>query len=728
MSSPIALKELFKAGFEDFVIPSYEDAPYTTIQNRAKVTRSLKAIAGVERVMVRGVNLLQNEFGPNGERVWEADNKDSRIRFVGDWIGYSDSSSSRAMTPTASQGQTVEVTFYGTGLNWLTMSNGNTSTIVASIDGGAEGSSLLPASFSNILSTRNYSPNLVLSVASNLTLGWHTVKIRLATYSGINLHVYGFEILNQRTDLAVYPGAGISQGSFTGLSALTTSAFNAGISGTKGARVVKYIENGSLSQAVQEVDATAKYLTNTDHTNEEVVRRINFREFGANRADDFSTVSGAGGARAFTLDDGVTSLVTNDSSEGNSVGQPDYIGVNTTGGFLTLTFVGTGLDLVNTYTGTMPVSGTLQIDGTTIYTGTFTSFENTSVRVIKIASGLPYGTHTFRYAKTAAGSGLGIGDFIIYQPKKPSIPVGAFEVTDYNVMANFVANTVVGNDTISTGILRKSAFREFVYENTWSIDNTGLEFNFGGGELFTSALNGKVRYTFYGTGFDLRFLINANSSNNALVTLNGVNLTSANFPSASFATYGTGAGYNSTTAILDQLDATAQYGGGFIVSNLPLDSYTLVINNGTAGQNLRLNALDIITPIHINNPTLKVGSQSLKSETKYSPEKVQSNVGPDLSKAKAWAFLDGANSKILASYNISAVIFGSTPTYVYFEKPFKTDNYVVIGTTVGAFTFNQYDATTRKRNYVTISAWRFDTGYQLSGAYYFAVFGELFDE
>ena len=47
MSSTIALKELFKAGFEDFAIPVYEDAPFTTIQNRAKVTRSLKAIAGV---------------------------------------------------------------------------------------------------------------------------------------------------------------------------------------------------------------------------------------------------------------------------------------------------------------------------------------------------------------------------------------------------------------------------------------------------------------------------------------------------------------------------------------------------------------------------------------------------------------------------------------------------------------------------------------------------------
>lgn len=85
MSSPIALQELFKAGFEDFAIPVLEDAPFTTIQNRAKVTRSLKAIAGVERVHCRGINLLEKEFGPNVERVFEPENKDARIRFVGGW-------------------------------------------------------------------------------------------------------------------------------------------------------------------------------------------------------------------------------------------------------------------------------------------------------------------------------------------------------------------------------------------------------------------------------------------------------------------------------------------------------------------------------------------------------------------------------------------------------------------------------------------------------------------
>ena len=99
MSSPIALQELFKAGFEDFVIPSYETAPFTTIQNRAQVTRSLKAIAGVERVHVKGLNRLQNEFGPNGEQVFEADNKDARVRFVGSgWYGLSDTNAARPTT------------------------------------------------------------------------------------------------------------------------------------------------------------------------------------------------------------------------------------------------------------------------------------------------------------------------------------------------------------------------------------------------------------------------------------------------------------------------------------------------------------------------------------------------------------------------------------------------------------------------------------------------------
>jgi hypothetical protein len=679
MSSPIALQELFKAGFEDFVVPSYEDAPFTTIQNRAKVTRSLKAIAGVERVMVRGINRLQNEFGPNGEQVWEADSKDSRIRFVGGWSNSSTANGSSAFITSGTSGEYVEVTFYGTGLNILEF-NGTSRGFVASIDGGVEGSSILPDT-STVLNSRNYSPNVVYPVTSGLTLGWHTARIRRST-SGWSSAIYGFEILNQRTDLAVYSGAGISQGSFTGLSALSTSAFNEGVTGSKGARVVKYIEDGALKSAVQVVDATAKYLTNADHTNEEVVRRINFREFGANRADDFSTLSSTtGSARAFTLDDGTTTLVSS-SAAVTSINSQDVLYTPVANGFITITFVGTGLDILSS-TGLSNVDGfQVWIDG--VNQGTLLVASSSTV-VSRIVSGLPYGAHTVRFLRTSAvGNSNTIIDFIIYQPKKPSIPAGAFEVADYNVMGNYSPSTF-GLETNSTGVLKKACIREMTFVGAgWAVAALAPANDWNGFGATTATLDNYAEYSFWGTGFDLRFYTSTTTSSNVEMRLNGTLLTATNFPTAVFSVAApAGVSFTNTTGILDQsVTAGTQAGCLLSVSNLPLGRYTVRITNKASGQTMLFNSFDIHTPIHINHPSLKVGSQSLKSETKFSPEKVQSNAGPDLSKAKAWALFDAANQRVLASNNISAILRTTTGEFiVYFQKQFKNTYYSALGTT-----------------------------------------------
>jgi hypothetical protein len=663
MSSPIALKELFKAGFEDFVIPSYEDAPFTTIQNRAKVTRSLKAIAGIERVMVKSINRLEKEFGPNGEQVFEADNKDSRIRFVGNWSVDSASNGSYPLTPSTSDvSGFVEITFYGTGLNMLARVTGGATNFVANIDGGSDTANFMP-NMSAVLTGRNYSVNIPLNVASGLTLGWHTVRIRKTDVIS-TLATHGFEILNQRTDLAVYPGAGISQGAFTGLSSLSTSAFNAGISGTKGARVVKYIENGSLSQAVQEVDATAKYLTNTDHTNEEVVRRINFREFGANRADDFSTLAGVGSNRAFTLDDGTTTLVGSNIFSGSFYGTEGVAFVNPS--FVTITFTGTGLDIfggIGPVTGSMP----LLVDG--VSAGSLNLPSTQTVGLIKICSGLPYGTHTVRLSYTSGS--VAFFDFLIYQSKKPSIPAGAFEVADYNVMANFSFGSSITEDTPSAGILRKAHTREFTFVGTWAIAQSTISpTGFG---ITSSTAGSYAEYTFFGTGFVYKFGNNA-AAQSQTVSVNGsTNLST--FTTALSAT--AGLSFTASTGVITGTPAASIANNQLQVSGLPL-GYHKVRVAWTSGVIISPYAFDIITPIHINNPTLKIGSQSLKSAIKYSPEKVQSNVGPDLSKAKAWAVFDGSGQSIHKSYNISAILRNTTGQYtVFFEKQFKDRYYTV---------------------------------------------------
>jgi hypothetical protein len=699
MSSPIALQEFLKAGFEDFIIPSYEAAPFSTIQNRAKVVRSLKAIAGVERIMCKGINSLPNEFGPNGEQVWESSDKDSRVRFVGSgWYSNSNTQGSRPVTITVND--YVETVFYGTGLN-IMINVSNTIDIRATVDGGAEGSNIIPATLSDILNARNYGNNTIFPIVAGLTLGWHHVKIREANTAG--LPFYGFEILNERTNLAVYSGQGISNGSSQGLSALTTSAFNAGVSGTRGARVVKYIQGGVVSQAVQEVDATSKYLTLADHTNEEVVRRINFREFGANRADDFSTLAGVVSDRAFTLDDGTTTLVGNDIA---TTGEP--LNTQAVNAFITLTFVGCGLDVIlsQSTASAMDVIA-ITVDG--VSTGSLSGTGDTTVRLVKIVSGLPYGTHTVKFNRnTAAGAATFYYDFIIYQPKKPAIPAGAFAVAPYNLMADYVGTSLISAEGISAGTLAKTSMREIVYVGTWTTAvNTSVR---NGMYVSSSTAANYCQYTFFGTGVDI--MANVATSGTVTINIDGVNYSGAATPSVG--TWSQPVWTMGTTN-----------GGRLRISGLSLGTHTIKITITTNVGGFFLHALDIITPIHAQESSFKVGSNSLKSVTKYSPEKSISNAGPDLSKAKAWVNFDITNQKISSSFNISAVLRVSAGSFqVFFEKPFKNSSYSIGGFSgVMEMTINSATANSTRVTVNGSTGTPTDTGYAS-----LIFFGELQDE
>jgi hypothetical protein len=680
MSSPIAYQEIYKAGFEDFIVPTYEVAPFTTIQNRAMVTRSLKAIAGNERIPVTGINLLSNEFGPNGERIYEIQNKDSRVRLGGVWdiVSYGSGTGEGTSLRSSSIGSFIEIAFFGTGVGLLMDTVSTTKDLRASVDGGAEGANLNTVTWSTIFGNRGYNTNQQLAVVSGLSLGWHTVKIRVAVAT-LN-YCYGFEILNERTDLAVYSGAGISNGSIQGLSALATSPFNAGVVGTRGARIVKYIQNGVISQAVQEVDATSKYLTLADHTNEEVVRRINFREFGCNRADDFSTLGASTTERAFTLDDGSTTLV------GGSV-WADVNGMimgNIVNGFTTITFTGTGLDITSLTNGSPGDTITVYVDGVSI--GTLPPAVTLLVPLtIKVCSGLPYGSHSVKFRNTTDLSDRYVQDFIIYQPKTPSVPAGALAAAPYNLMANFVPNTSIGTLatglTSSTGILRKMNIREMTYVGTFAFGAINNNFPSGYAETTSNPLNSYIEYTFWGTGYDQRFLEQTARAALVNVTLNGLALNTTNFPTALTANTGNGVSMNLATGVLDMQAASTIGIGGVCVYNLPLAKYTLRFTKGDAlATVLEVACLDIITPIHHQDSSLKIGSQSLKSVTKFSPEKSVSNAGPDLSKAKAWIVYNTLTQTILSSYNVSAALrISAGLVNVYFEKPFKNSNYTAIG-------------------------------------------------
>ena len=611
MGSPIALQELLKSGFEDFAIPSYETVAVTSIQNRAGVTKSLKAIAGVERVLTKRINLLGKELGPYGERVWELDNKDSRIRLVGTWSV--EDSANGVMIGSTVVGDFLEVTFYGTGLNILAFLNATVRDFRAQIDSSAEGANIL-STYSVGNSARNYSSNGLVNVTKGLSLGWHTVKIKNYSTNPNGMWIYGLEILNERSDIAILAGQAISKGNNLGLSALSASSFKDGVTGTRGARVVKYLQDGTVKSAVQEVGSSA-YLSNTSHSLEEVMRRVNFREFGAIRADDFT--SNATGAKAFTLEDNTTTLVASSGVYGtfNSL---EGIGWSATGNFITLTFVGTGLDISYTATGLSAITITVAVDGVSV-SGNPTF--NNGIYTTKICSGLPYGTHTVKLTYTSGTGTLYLTDFIIYQPKKPSIPDGTVEVADYNVLADFVANTTVGLETIATGTVRKHAVKEFVCSSTGSftINNITPTQMIGGLELLQSvaAIGGQIKVTFWGTGFDWRQIANTNTGT-LQFALNGTNLTSANFPTASIASYGFTSGYNSSLGTQDQVNASTAYDAGVRCSGLPLGVYVLTVTTTTASQ-MRVSAVDIITPIYVSDSLDKVAS--VNSSVKYSPKK-----------------------------------------------------------------------------------------------------------
>jgi hypothetical protein len=191
--------------------------------------------------------------------------------------------------------------------------------IRASVDGGTEGSNIFASSYSNALISRNYATNQAIPVVSGLTLGVHTVKMRINGSSNA-YSFYGFEILNQNAtavNIGVNPGIAYSSGQKLALSAQSLFSYAAPVTGTTGGRAVIYLSSSAtIGQAWQACAASPSYMNSASHTNEEVFRDYNFREFGANRSDDFSTIVSSLTTAAFTLDDGTTSLLgTNVSYE-----------------------------------------------------------------------------------------------------------------------------------------------------------------------------------------------------------------------------------------------------------------------------------------------------------------------------------------------------------------------------------------------------------------------------
>ena len=432
----------------------------------------------------------------------------------------------------------------------------------------------------------------------------------------------------------------------------------------------------------------------SNRLNQEVIRRINFREFGANSA--FATLGTSDANNAFTLDDGTTTLVARDAA---SVTANGLTGLSAdTNGAITITFVGTGLDVVNNRTGPLGAH-TVSVDGLSI--GTLPTTQ--PIGVIPIVSGLSYGTHTVSFLPTGAPR-ISIVDFIIYGPKKPEIPTldaGSLELSDYNIMADYSADTANNINSMSKGILGKAVARECILNNgasgtaRWSTELSVDGNNYGSrlNETGDGSTREELFYTFYGDAFSMRMKSNTvNSASNHEFFLDGVQITRTNAEGWDVDEViflnNTNNGTSDPSQTWPATGDVTRFDGSDTTKiifppsfNMGLGVHTIRIRHAGNSPGI-FYGMEIGTPIHINDDTLKVGSEGLNNLT-IDPvvEEDEAVVLANRGEAKAWINYDPVNNRVLSSFNISAAIETTTNNsqlQVFFDKPFKDATYVAL--------------------------------------------------
>lgn len=684
----------------------------SAINNRAPIldlSKDLSVNHGVRRIITQYLEVARDEFGPNGELCWKAPNdKANLIRFAGFWSQVRDVAGTFLQAPTSETSNFIEIVFWGTGLNLLHRPAGGAVDWRASVDGAAEGSNFLPNSAS-VLQSLLYDVMQITPVVSNLTPGLHTVRIRKAdTISTFD--VYGFEIINASTSLVARPGEAYVAGANTTLDQESTVAISSGFTnqygtpGTRGGKVVVYLtKDGQILKDIRWTETAQANLASANHANEEVVLKVSHRDFGrssASSSDPDNVINAVSSTRAFNLADNSTSLmIRNAFSTIPGTGVDAVYTDAGVGNDIVIHFIGTGLDVTTLNTVS---AATLQydviVDGVSV--GTYSvPGPATQAYVQKIVSGLPFGSHTVRFANlSGVNFGPGIVDYIIYGPKTPQVPSGAMKLSEYNLMASFVANATASQYRISTGVIRKNPYREFNYVNgtggtvNWEFTNSGTpsELNPSFYGLQSDRLNAYAEYTFWGTGFDFRTQIQSNGPDNLQISLQNLGAggsllaaTTTNFPTMSTSVYGTGSAFNATTGVLDMRDASTVSGAGFVLSNLPLSLWKVRFNNGTAGHFPRIEALDIITPVYSRSFNVPgtyrmentVGNNSLGDARLLSPIE-QSNSGTEAAVAYGLASAPTVNTNAMVPFpNMRLAVASAGSWYlINFSGSFQCQN------------------------------------------------------
>lgn len=673
MKTSLGTKAWTQKGFNPFVDDSNILVPVngapsageyrSEIENREPIRdeeNSLKSFIGSETIHISAIEEIKGEYGPNNEIIFRPQNKDPRVRYGGQWISVGGSTAGTFPALTTGSEGFIEIIWEGTDLYIITDgSDSGEVDVRKTTDGGSEsGSSIYDTNASYLTSAQGYRSDILVEVESGLSYGRHTTKLRRNGGTGTWLAV-GFVINSSFTQLRTVSGVAFSSSKREQIKTPILLDHDNGYVGSRGAWAVEYLLDGTTAIALTEVGSEATLLS-TDHSNEEIDKIENFREFGAN--SQFSTLTTAADVN-YVKEDNSTALVGDNVSYDAS---RETLGGGNGSSFL-YSFVGCGIDVIALTSGASSLDTyEVFIDGDSkgnISSSVFTADE-TDTR-ITIASGLIYGSHSLKIVRnTAAANGIFFKDFITYRPKFPTLPDGAIPLKDYPILGDYDGSGMSatnGDENTPQGAIYKSALLNAELIGNW----TTLQQNIGnmksGSRVRTNTTGAKIRHRWYGTGIVLRMQRVANTMTFDVTIDGALNDTGVSLINM---TNNTGGSYT--------ISGGADEAGMLEFTGLAEGWHEIEVEKTGGSGDIVFDGFDIITPIYYSDPNARLSFETSRDLRKFSP--ISDETRKVFGNAKAWLSYNQNNNQILASHNIAAVVDVAVGTnIVFFERPFKDD-------------------------------------------------------